>query len=353
MDNDFNRIRTFKSKKVKNTRRDATCPSTRESLAQRIASMFKGDPRCEVIANYEKECLRNSEESIQKLSLLLENWPLLKDTPQSSRSSLFELEDALSMLPKEHGVLYEQAQSFLELCRGRRPFHIEKMTFGFTSRNTSSVAHCMFWIKLLQPRAVSFYSTVDGLYLRAKDYHNLLVQEVDRVVVHDAANLSVALLSLIIKEWFCGKRNHLPALEITFHKSSRPRLEIDELLKKTVYKAPGNFRVLIDRKGDIKEIMKNSMYHSSRKSYSSCAIVRVLAEYLSSNVRDEQVTTRYECMLKIWTIPIFLGMSLIGQMNTVAALDRFIAVVFPIWYYKTTSCYSFVMLSGKFVLDRT
>ncbi|VDM62705.1 unnamed protein product [Angiostrongylus costaricensis] len=61
--------------------------------------------------------------------------------------------------------------------------------------------------------------------------------------------------------------------------------------------------------------------------------------------RGEQLKTRSECMMHVSTIALFFGSSLIGQMNTVTAIDRFLAVAFPIWYYQTTACYPIVMLS--------
>ncbi|KAK6730970.1 hypothetical protein RB195_007440 [Necator americanus] len=65
-------------------------------------------------------------------------------------------------------------------------------------------------------------------------------------------------------------------------------------------------------------------------------------ENLSSG---DSLVTRSECMAQIPTIAVFLGTSLIGQMNTVVAIDRFLATVFPIWYFKTTIRYPITILS--------
>ncbi|VDO47736.1 unnamed protein product [Haemonchus placei] len=51
-------------------------------------------------------------------------------------------------------------------------------------------------------------------------------------------------------------------------------------------------------------------------------------EYLSS---AGTMVYRQECMTQLPTILCFLGNTLIGQMNIVVALDRFLAAVFPIW----------------------
>ncbi|EYC28928.1 hypothetical protein Y032_0007g3504 [Ancylostoma ceylanicum] len=59
----------------------------------------------------------------------------------------------------------------------------------------------------------------------------------------------------------------------------------------------------------------------------------------------DTTVTRSECMAQWPTIALFLGASLIGQMNTVVAVDRFVATVFPIWYFQTTIRYPIFILS--------
>ncbi|KAK6030045.1 hypothetical protein OSTOST_03831, partial [Ostertagia ostertagi] len=51
------------------------------------------------------------------------------------------------------------------------------------------------------------------------------------------------------------------------------------------------------------------------------------------------------------TIALFLGCSLIGQMNTVVAVDRFIATVFPIWYFQSTNRYPVIVLSIAYCIS--
>ncbi|CAJ0594361.1 unnamed protein product [Cylicocyclus nassatus] len=63
-----------------------------------------------------------------------------------------------------------------------------------------------------------------------------------------------------------------------------------------------------------------------------------------SAVADTTVT-RLECVTQLSTISFFFGVSLIGQMNVVVAIDRFLATVFPIWYFQTTVRYAVVVLS--------
>lgn len=60
-----------------------------------------------------------------------------------------------------------------------------------------------------------------------------------------------------------------------------------------------------------------------------------------------RTTTRLDCMAQWSTIAVFLGATLIGQMNTVVALDRFLAVIFPIWYFQTTMRYPIIVLTCK------
>ncbi|WKX92431.1 hypothetical protein Q1695_010450 [Nippostrongylus brasiliensis] len=66
---------------------------------------------------------------------------------------------------------------------------------------------------------------------------------------------------------------------------------------------------------------------------------------LESIVSPTTMVTRVECMALAPTIALFLGATLIGQMNTVVALDRFLATVFPIWYFQTTIRYPITVLS--------
>ncbi|XGW24608.1 hypothetical protein V3C99_006217 [Haemonchus contortus] len=71
-------------------------------------------------------------------------------------------------------------------------------------------------------------------------------------------------------------------------------------------------------------------------------------EYLSS---AGTMVYRQECMTQLPTILCFLGNTLIGQMNIVVALDRFLAAVFPIWYFQTTMRYPVVLLSIAYGLS--
>ncbi|KAJ1358459.1 hypothetical protein KIN20_016888, partial [Parelaphostrongylus tenuis] len=134
----------------------------------------------------------------------------------------------------EHGVLYEHAQSFVELC-GRRPFFVDRLTFGFTTENTSSITHCKFWIKLLRPKSLTFYSTAGGVHLSPTDYYWILTQEVQQIEM-SPENLSVSLIAQIINKWYRGKTKFLPSLDLIFSPTSETKLIIGELLDKTPYK---------------------------------------------------------------------------------------------------------------------
>ncbi|KAK5968013.1 hypothetical protein GCK32_008130 [Trichostrongylus colubriformis] len=65
----------------------------------------------------------------------------------------------------------------------------------------------------------------------------------------------------------------------------------------------------------------------------------------AANINSQAMVPRVECLTQWSTVALFLGCSLIGQMNTVVALDRFIATVFPIWYFKTTNRYPITVLT--------
>ncbi|XGW24611.1 hypothetical protein V3C99_006219 [Haemonchus contortus] len=68
----------------------------------------------------------------------------------------------------------------------------------------------------------------------------------------------------------------------------------------------------------------------------------------NANINSTAMVPRSECMAQWSTVALFLGCSLIGQMNILVSLDRFIATVFPIWYFQTTDRYPIIMLSGAY-----
>ncbi|CAJ0594718.1 unnamed protein product [Cylicocyclus nassatus] len=63
---------------------------------------------------------------------------------------------------------------------------------------------------------------------------------------------------------------------------------------------------------------------------------------------SDTTVERQQCLTELSTISFFFGMSLIGQMNVVVAIDRFLATVFPIWYFQTTMRYAVVVLSAAY-----
>ncbi|VDO88354.1 unnamed protein product [Heligmosomoides polygyrus] len=76
-----------------------------------------------------------------------------------------------------------------------------------------------------------------------------------------------------------------------------------------------------------------------------------ITRFFESFGTASRTTTRLDCMAQWSTIAVFLGATLIGQMNTVVALDRFLAVIFPIWYFQTTMRYPIIVLTLAYGLS--
>ncbi|PIO52330.1 hypothetical protein TELCIR_04050 [Teladorsagia circumcincta] len=141
-------------------------------------------------------------------------------------------------LELDHGVLFDHAKSFLSLVSRRAPYHVDKLSFGLSSKNVSHIHYCKFWTSLLQPRTVSVYSLAGGVSMQLGDYYWLFTLQVDRVSVVNCLNLGSYVLSEVIREWYCGKQKFLPNIDITFFKNGRTRIpfHIEDLVKRVKYK---------------------------------------------------------------------------------------------------------------------
>ncbi|XGW24603.1 hypothetical protein V3C99_006215 [Haemonchus contortus] len=159
----------------------------------------------------------------------------------------------------DHGVLFDHAISFLNLVSRRAPYHIDKLSFGLSTKHVSHIHYCKFWTNLLQPKSVFIYSLAGGVKLQLSDYYWLFTLPVDRVTLVNCMNLGPFVLYEVIKEWYTGKRGYLPCIDIMFSKdeSSRAPFGVEGLLRKIKYKMVDD-SVVIERRidSDMKQIYK-------------------------------------------------------------------------------------------------
>ncbi|CAI4229937.1 unnamed protein product [Auanema sp. JU1783] len=71
-------------------------------------------------------------------------------------------------------------------------------------------------------------------------------------------------------------------------------------------------------------------------------------EYFSITVSLDLVISRSECVKNAAPILLFVGSILVGNMNIINAIDRFLATFSPIWYYQRTTRYTITLLSISF-----
>ncbi|VDO47738.1 unnamed protein product [Haemonchus placei] len=148
----------------------------------------------------------------------------------------------------DHGVLFDHAISFLSLVSRRAPYHIDKLSFGLSTKHVSHIHYCKFWTNLLQPKSVFIYSLAGGVKLQLSDYYWLFTLHVDRVTLVNCMNLGQFVLYEVIKEWYTGKRGYLPCIDIMFSKdeSSRAPFGVEGLLRKIKYKIPSEERLIVE-----------------------------------------------------------------------------------------------------------
>ncbi|PIO67978.1 hypothetical protein TELCIR_10254 [Teladorsagia circumcincta] len=159
----------------------------------------------------------------------------------------------------ELDLLTDRSFRTQSLVGRRAPYHVDKLSFGLSSKNVSHIHYCKFWTSLLQPRTVSVYSLAGGVSMQLGDYYWLFTLQVDRVSVVNCLNLGSYVLSEVIREWYCGKQKFLPNIDITFLKNGRTRIpfHIEDLLKRVKYKMVDNCAVIERRiDGDMKQIYR-------------------------------------------------------------------------------------------------